>query len=214
MYLGKKIWKRLLKYSTELKGNVSDTKLQEQVYKIVKPLGCRIEVVYGKLPKKVHFLIGGEYDPCLTKQPITIFIHLNKIKQGIYFTENRLKAFLFSLSQTIQHELIHKIQCESNRQFYTKEYYYTKGSAKFRFATMSYLATMEEVDAYAHDLAMEICFHYNGNKGVLKNPDMYQQLTTWILYRRAFRHARWIDVRTQLLKKTYKWLPTVKEKFF
>jgi hypothetical protein len=89
------------------------------------------------------------------------------------------------------------------------------GSAKRGCHNMDYLAMVEEVDAYAHDLAMEIKYHYPDidPKEVLKNLNNYGNLTTWEIYKRVFKKARWKYVRNELLKKTYKWLPYVKEKF-
>jgi hypothetical protein len=214
MHLGKKIWKRLNKNSTELKGHVSEAKIIEITQMMVKPFGCKIVIKHNKLPKNTYFNIGGEYCPVSHRQPITIFIVLNSLKKGIYFTETRLLDFLFILSQTIQHELIHKMQCIRNKKFYTELYHFTKGSSKIGFATLRYFAIKEEVEAYAHDLAMEIKHFYSDidSTVILRNPDKYDCLTTWKLYKKAFRKSRWPMVRNQLLKKTYKWLPSIQEK--
>jgi hypothetical protein len=215
MYLGRKIWKRLQKHTKDLKGYVSEADLLQKVESLVKPYGCKVIIKQNKLPKAAYFTFGGEYCPISTRQAITIFLILNASKTGIYFTKNRLKIFLFLLSQTIQHELIHKSQCKNNKKFYTETYHFTKGSKSNRLSTLKYFAMKEEVEAYAHDLAMEIKYYYSDidSNIVLRNINNYDQLSTWRLYRSAFKKSRWPIVRNQLLKKTYKWLPSIKEKY-
>jgi hypothetical protein len=62
---------------------------------------------------------------------------------------------------------------------------------------------------------MEIKYHYptENVKHVLANIDDYKNLSTWKMYRRAFKRARWNQVRNELLRKTNSWLPHIKEKF-
>ena len=74
---------------------------------------------------------------------------------------------------------------------------------------------VEEIDAFAHDLAMEICYHYpeHDYKNVLKFINEFDRLDTWKIYRKTFKKARWNHVRNELLRKTYRWLPDVKKQY-
>jgi len=217
MYLGSKIWRRLNKHSDKLNGLLTHKQLQEEVQKLLKPFGAKVELKQQDLKTKKFCIVGGEFIPGVVRTPITIFLYVDSNKPQLYISKSNLKNFLFILSQTLQHELVHKHQYQSsnNQKFYTKAYHYTLGSAKSGFRDMNYLATVEEVDAYAHDLAMEIRYYYSelDPKIVLKNLNDYDELTTWRIYRKVFRKTRWKHVRNELLKKTYKWLPYVQEKF-
>lgn len=218
MYLGKQIWRRLNKYSEWIKGKVFANALSENVQGILSPYGAKVRISHQKvIGKKVWFMIGGEFDPSAYHKPITIDIHIREDKGYIYFTEKRKQRFLFLLYQTLQHELVHKLQFKNrgNDRFYTHHYYFTPGASKSSPKKMEYLAMVEEIDAYAHDLAVEIKFYYpqDNPEVVLKRINEYPELDTWKMYTKTFKRARWIHVRNELLRKTYKWLPTVKERF-
>lgn len=162
-------------------------------------------------------MVGGEFDPSLSKNSITIDVHIREDKGYIYFTEEKRQKYIFLLNQTLQHELVHKSQFASRgtSNFYTHHYYFTPGSSKKSAKMMKYLAMVEEIDAYAHDLAMEIKYFYpfEDPKQVLKQVNNYSDLVTWKIYSRAFKKARWPQVRNELLRKTYKWLPKINENF-
>jgi hypothetical protein len=218
MYLGKQIWRRLNKLSDWITGRVGPTSIEEKVNEMLTPYGAKCRIIQLKLSnKKTWFMIGGEFDPSTIFKPITIDICLNSTKKYIYFTQKRKERFLFLLSQTLQHELVHKLQWKhgSSSAFYSKYYYFTPGNSKSSPKTMQYLAMVEEIDAYAHDLAMEIKFLYphDDPAKILKNISQYPDLNTWKMYSRTFKRARWLQVRNELLRKTYKWLPAIKEKF-
>ena len=217
MYLGSKIWRRLNKHSDKLNGLLTHKQLQEEVQKLLKPFGAKVEIKQQEMKTKKFCIVGGEFTPGVVRTPITIFLRVDSNKSQIYISKQKLRDFLFVLSQTLQHELVHKYQYQrsGNQRFYTTTYYYTMGAAKSGCRDMEYLAMVEEVDAYAHDLAMEIRYHYSelDPKYVLKNLNNFNELTTWGIYRKVFRKTRWKHVRNELLKKTYKWLPYVQEKF-
>lgn len=218
MYLGKQIWRRLNKYSEWIEGKVSASTVREKIQEMIAPYGATVKVKYQKnFSKRVWFMIGGEFDASVSRKQITIDIHLREDKGYIYFTERRKQRFIFLLNQTLQHELVHKMQF-TNRgsdNFYTHHYYFTPGSSKSSPAKMEYLAMVEEIDAYAHDLALEIKYNYpfDDYKQILKQINDYSELEIWKMYKKTFKGARWVHVRNELLRKTYKWLPSIKEKY-
>jgi hypothetical protein len=71
-----------------------------------------------------------------------------------------------------------------------------------------YLSDIDEIEAFAHDLALEMQFYYPGKKinDILSRPSRFRKLTTYKVYKRAFGKTDWSDIRKNLLKKTYKWL--------
>jgi len=216
MHLGPKIWKRLNKYSDKLTGKFTISQFKENLEFIIKPFGAKVIIELRSLSKNKLFAIGGEYDFSTNRQPITIFLFINQNKQQIYLSKKRKESFLFQLNQTLQHELIHKFQhAKKQEKFYTTQYNFSKGSAKRGLSSMEYLAIVEEIDAYSHDLAMEIIYYYpeDNYKTILNNLSKYKKLYTWNLYSTTFKGARWNHIKAVLLLKTYKWLPLIKEKF-
>lgn len=218
MYLGKQIWRRLNKNSEWISGKVFASTIEKNLKDIIAPYGAKVKIVSQKVfPKRGWFMVGGEFDPTLYRKPITLEIHIREDKGYIYFTERRKQRFIFLINQTLQHEIVHKLQFKNRggNNFYTHHFYFTPGSSKKPSRSMEYLAMVEEIDAYAHDLALEIRFLYplDDPKQILKNINQYKDLDTWRLYSRTFKRARWIHVRNELLRKTYKWIPTIKENF-
>lgn len=218
MYLGKQIWRRINDHIGWAKGTVSASIVEREVQNIIRPFGAKVKIKQIKFTnKKTWFMVGGEFAPDVYRQPITIEIFLNSQKGYIYFTQKRRERFIFLLAQTLQHELVHKLQFKNrgDERFYTEHSYFTPGNSKSSPKTLDYLSMIDEIDAHAHDLAMEIKYHYplDDPIKILRRVSEYPDLPTWKIYNRAFRGARWAQVRNELLRKTYKWLPTVKEPF-
>lgn len=218
MHTGNQIWKRLNVNLEWLSGAISLSKLKRELDSLLKPYGAKVKLVPISFSSKKHwYMIGGEYTPGKYHMPIDIELCYNRNKTYIYFTEKRRKRFIFLLNQTLQHELVHKIQFKTkgDEKFYTHHFYFQPGKTFSSHKRLEYLAIVEELEAYAHDLAMEIKYHYPhiDPKQIIENIDSFSNLTTWKMYRRAFKRTKWNHVRTELLRKTNKWLPHIKENF-
>lgn len=218
MNIGNQIWTRLNSDTAWMKGRVSPSTLRDNVEYLIKPYGARLDLIPLKFQsKKTWFMIGGEYIPGQYHMPITIELCFSKERNHIYFTEKRKARFLFLLNQTLQHELVHKMQFKDKGgdKFYSHHFYFSQGKSFSNPKRLEYLAIVEEIEAYAHDLAMEIKYYYpfEDPDEVLLNLDDYKLLFTWRVYRRAFKGARWNHVREELLQKTHTWLPEIREKF-
>lgn len=215
MYQGKRIWRRLNKNTEWMQGQVTAEVFLENTRRMIAPFGVRLEYIYDfRFTSRTPFKIGGEYDPYRSKQSIAVIIHLNPANL-ITFTQNRKRRFLLLLNQTLQHEKLHQYQFarRGENRFYAKVVNFYKCSSKTRMRTLEYFANVDEIDAYAHDLAMEIKFHYPHENPyfVLNNINKFKHLTVWNTYKKAFKGARWVHIREELLRKTNSWLPTVKD---
>lgn len=215
MYQGRRIWRRLNKTIEWMQGEVTSDLFIQKTKRMLAPFGANLEVIYDfRFTSRTPFKIGGEFDPYRFKRPITIIIHLNP-SNLIKFTDKRRKRFLFLLNQTLQHEMLHKHQFikRGENRFYAKVVNFARCSSKTRMRTLEYFANMDEIDAYAHDLAMEIKFYYpNENYHfVLNNISKFKHLAVWDTYKKAFKGARWLHIREELLRKTNTWLPTIKD---
>ena len=125
---------------------------------------------------------------------------------------NEWKRFKFLVSQVIQHETIHQVQwlhrdpCDEKVQLDFRNF--NGGS---REEEKLYLSELDEIDAYGHDIAMEIKFFYPNRDPieVLSNINKCRKLWSYSYYKKTFRGDDWQQIRHKLLKKTYQWLPHV-----
>jgi hypothetical protein len=72
-----------------------------------------------------------------------------------------------------------------------------------------YLADPDEIDAYGHDIAMEIKFFYPKQDPyeVLNKIGSKRKLWSYNYYKKTFKGDDWSHIKSRLLKKTYQWIP-------
>jgi hypothetical protein len=215
MYLASKINRRIDGMRPMLQGSVPLETVWEQTQRALKPLGVKVHFIPDHDIPPAEMSCSGLYDWSRKKQPVEISLHFNSRKRRYNFTEKNWQRFRFLLSQVVQHEFIHKNQFSYRQCFEdggTCLYYDIKGSEKSDKDHMDYLAELDEIDAYAHDIAMEIRHHYSQHDPykVLDTINQRKKIWSWNYYREAFKDSEdWSDVRNRLLKKTYLWLPYV-----
>lgn len=215
MYLAPRINRRIAALRSELRGSVPLETVLELVQTALKPFGIRVYCIPDDTLTRPDFICSGTYDFNKKRQPIDIVLHFNQGNRCFNFTTQSWRRFSFLLSQVVQHELIHKCQY-SHRQAIENGgstlYYDIKAGEKSDKEHMDYLAEFDEIEAYAHDIALEILHHYPDTDpyDVLRNINRRRRLWSWNFYRAAFKYSEdWSDVRHRLLKKTYLWLPIV-----
>ena len=146
----------------------------------------------------------------IPSRKISISLLVNSRGNVFNLEESSWKHFKFLLSQTLMHELIHQYQHVMRRDESTwvKHYWIERVGPMHKLGERVYLSDMDEVDAYAHDLAMEIKYYYPKHtlSKVFKNINYKKSLSTYRMYSKAFRKTDWFNIRKILLKKTYKWL--------
>lgn len=179
-----------------------------RAFKKVEPFKFKFELYedYGK----GDFSVSGLYD--MSEDTRYIVINLPKTFKTFNIDEAKWKEFKFALSQVCQHETIHKLQwqhrdgiecdrlpLEFRSEISTKE------------EEQNYLNDVDEIDAYAHDIAMEIKFFYPKKDPlkVLQKLSRHKKIWSYVYYKRTFRGTNWSSIRNRLLKKTYLWLPHV-----
>ena len=141
------------------------------------------------------------------------YIILNFPKETKHFTisEKNWREFKFAVSQVCQHETIHQLQWE-NRELDGEPC-----EIDFRNLTGSiseekeYLADIDEIDAYGHDIAMEIKYSYPKKDPyeILRTIDSRKKVWSYNYYKKTFKGDDWSKIKNRLLKKTYQWLPYV-----
>jgi len=156
-----------------------------------------------------EFTISGLYD--MTQDKKYVIINVSKDSNSLFFDEPTYEQFKFLVSQTIQHEAIHQDQWQH------RDYIDDVVKLDFRnvYGTLSeereYLSDIDEIDAYAHDIAMEIKFYYpfKDPYEVLRNINRSRKIPSYKYYKRTFGKCDWQKIKKQLLNKTYKWMAYV-----
>lgn len=162
--------------------------------------------VFSDLEKDTYS-ISGLYD--MSKDTRYVILNFSDKSFDLDLPEESWDEFKFYLSQVIQHETIHKDQW----QYRSRD----EDPIKLDFRNLngtvdeerSYLSDLDEIDAYGHDIAMEIkyCYPKKNPYDVLRNIGRTRKLSSYNYYRRIFRGCDWSTIKHKLLSKTYKWMP-------
>lgn len=164
---------------------------------------------------KEEYCVSGLFDP-FTDDVFVVFGVPKKSYTPINLIyKESWDTFKFMFSQTLQHELIHKYQsiarddnidegADSDIDHRTKDLSVEE--------CREYLSDFDEIDAYSHDIAMEICYYYwNRNPyEVLRHIDKTRKLWSYNYYKKTFSKKDWTRIKSKLLKKVYQWMPHVK----
>jgi hypothetical protein len=101
----------------------------------------------------------------------------------------------------LQHELIHREQYR--RKAVDNGYTFSD--------ERTYLSNPDEIDAYSHDIAMEIVYFYGETQKyeIIRNISEKSEVASYKIYENIFKNSDWELIRRKLIKKTYLWLDYV-----
>lgn len=221
MYLASKIHKELNVHFPpgEIIGReIPYGEISKKLNKILRPMGAKIRVnrdpalKIKRGSKKQLYSFSGWFDTMRKKNAIVLNMHFSPSKKTFKFTKANYQGFIFMFSQIVQHEFIHQSQYafrpeQSDR--FVKVHYSDKIS-KERVKEIEYLSTWCEIEAYAHDIAMEIKYYYSNVKpeNVIKQIDNYRKLYSYLVYKKAFKGLNWNKLKKSLLRKIWRWIPS------
>jgi len=175
-----------------------------------KPLPFRFKYETYKDYKRNEYSVSGLYDMDVNTK--YVIFNLSETCKTLHINESRWREFKFSISQVCQHETIHQLQWQhrdgSEMDRSSLEF---RESRRPRSEEKEYLSDFDEIDAYAHDIAMEIKFYYPKHHpyNVLKTLNQRKKLWSYSYYKKTFKGENWDPIKARLLKKTYLWLPYV-----
>jgi len=159
---------------------------------------------------KEDYSVSGIYDQETDKK--YVILNFASTCKTFTLTPEKWKEFKFAVSQVCQHESIHQCQWSMVADPSLKV---TTGKLDFRMEQeddeKEYLADPDEIDAYGHDIAMEIKFFYPKKDPykVLQNINRHKKLWSYNYYKKTFQGDDWEHIKRHLYKKTYKWIPYV-----
>lgn len=217
MFLASKLHKRMeqiLPPQKFLGVEVPYTELSKMFNTLLKPYGIKARVARDdsmNKEKSAPFVFSGYFDTQKKRMPIVITLHVPSAKDAVKFNKVRYNYLMFSLSQIVQHEYIHKSQFTFRPEESEKRVsvMWDKNLPKEKIDQIDYLREWCEIEAYAHDIAMEIKFNYPDKKPeqVLKELDKHHKLWSYMFYKKPFRGVKWDKVKKSLVKKIWRWLP-------
>lgn len=156
-----------------------------------------------------EFMVSGLYDMAYNKK--YIILNFSLYSDYINLTHYSFETFKFFVSQVIQHETIHQDQWQyrdGTEDPVKLDFRNTTGTLR---EEREYLSDIDEIDAYAHDIAMEILFYYPKENpyNILKTINRRRKIPSYLYYKDTFKNTSWTKVKNRLLSKTYGWIPHV-----
>lgn len=191
---------------------ITYTKLSKQLNNILKPLGARVRVIKDKglKGKRNTFYVTGYFETENRKVPITIQVFVPPTKNGFTLSKTKYNYLRFAFSQITQHEFIHKSQFSTNPDYFEKQIrvYHSDRLSKKRIKMIEYLSERCEVEAYAHDIVLEIKNSYPKKKPetVIAHIDKYKNLPSYNLFKQTFAGTEWSKLKESLTKSMSRWI--------
>lgn len=195
------------------------TEITKRLNKILRPMGAKIKthrditLKTSKRSTQQPFMFSGYFDTEKEKDAIVLTLHRAPNKTTHKFTKKNYDCFIFVFSQILQHEKIHESQFFFRPEQAEKKIkvYHSDKISKKRKEQIEYLREWCEVEAYAHDIAMEINTYYKDKNPeyVLRHIDKHNRyLNSYKVYTKAFKGTDWDRLRKSLLRKIWRWLPS------
>ena len=153
--------------------------------------------------------VSGLYD--MEEDIKYIILNFPKEQKHYSITNENWRDFKFAVSQVCQHETIHELQWqnrEKDGEPCTIDFRNLTGSI---LEEKEYLADIDEIDAYGHDIAMEIrfCYPKKDPYEILRTIDKRKKLWSYNYYKKIYKGDDWSRIKKRLLKKTFQWMPYV-----
>ena len=210
MYLSKDIDRRFTNNRFKFDGFVTYRSLSVRLrntFSIISNL--KFKIIRTEELDVNEFSVGGLYNQSTDLK--YIILNVSNYSNEMIFDACLWKDFTFLISQTIQHETIHQ------DQFKFRELCDDEIKIDFRFTSLNtvddrcYLADNDEIDAYAHDIAMEIKHFYplSNPYDVLRLIGSKRKLPSFSYYKNTFKGRDWSDIKKRLFLKIFKWIPHV-----
>lgn len=208
MYLSATINEAFDNNKEKFLGNLSYKTIQRRlgmIFDYPKDLKFKVET-FGDIDAE-EFTVSGLYDMVYDKR--YVILNFSDKADTITLSDYTYDHFKFLVSQTIQHETIHQSQYEQREEIEEPVKLDFRNFAGTLSEEREYLSDLDEIDAYAHDIAMEIKFFYpNENPyNVLRNVSKRRKVPSYSYYKRIFKGCNWTNIKHKLLHKTYNWMP-------
>jgi hypothetical protein len=204
VYLCTEIFQRLDEHQELFVGYQRHQEIASNLQKVLKPYHVKVNVKTDNTLDKTDLAVGGEFYYDRTYQPIHLHLHFPPKAHGKFQWKGKWEHFRFLVAQVLQHELIHQHQCQFPDHL-DGNYYDMNIDNK----DINYFSELDEIDAFGHDIAMEIRYYYPNENPyqVLKTVSRRKYIYSYKYYTRTFKGLDWNKIRHRLIKKANNWLP-------
>ena len=200
-----KIEKIILKNKELLIGKHSHDTLKSIIENNFRKYRVRVNIVPSFDDIGLNLMgFGGSYDDESDMIDLDIFV-TDTEDNIISIPESFWGEFKFKLMQLLAHEIIHR------NQFIARDG--ISDSKKYRVHKnptddQKYLSDADEIDAYSHDIALEILNFYKKSEKTDIFSSFYKKskLESLSIYKKTFENTNWTKIYRKLVKKSYKWV--------
>lgn len=186
---------------------------------VVRPFRASVSIVQEANEMRSEIPLSGEFDLRKPKaKRINIRLHVPNGYTSVKLNAEAIQAYRWRIPQILQHELIHadfadwRHEHSITQDFNNRvEFYPSKRLSKQRISRIGYLTELEEIDAYAHDIAYEAKMYYPTIPAleVLRTATRRRYLHSLNIYQESFSGLDWTVVRKKLLSRAKQWVPEV-----
>ena len=204
VYLCQKILDTLDTHRSLFDGYQRQPDIANNLQKVLKPFHAKVKVHTNKTLDRGDVAIGGEFHYDRTYQPIHLHLHFSPKAQGKFQWTDKWEHFRFLVAQVLQHELIHQHQCQFPE--HAEGNYF---DMNIDDKDIHYFSELDEIDAFGHDIAMEIRYYYPKEDPyqVLKTVSRRKYIHSYKYYTNTFKGLDWTCIRKRLIKKANNWIP-------
>ena len=199
-----KVEKLILKNKDKFIGRHTHNEFKNLIKKIFKKYRVKVNILTVFENDSIDLTgFGGAYDSEKDIIELDFFVTLNET-DTILISESFWSEFSFRLTQLIQHEQLHRQQSVArDHLFESRKYKVEKDDSGER----EYLSDSDEIDAYSHDIALEIMKFYKNHQkyDIFSKISRKKRLESLKIYKKAFKNTKWTKIYKKLMKKTYKW---------
>ena len=127
-----------------------------------RPFGSKVSIASDHNVSPGMIVVSGEHCPWKVRQNIELFLNYNPDSYRALVTEDSWKGLRFDLSQTLQHELIHRDQCaymtfpKDEWEDHNCKVYASRAKTFRQKEIQEYFGSTEEITAHAHCIMMEL----------------------------------------------------------
>ncbi|HIA11717.1 MAG TPA: hypothetical protein EYN69_06550 [Flavobacteriales bacterium] len=162
MILGGEIESALDKIACLLVGKVNSAAHQKIIQSALKSFGAKVSITSDHNVSLGKIVVTGEHCSWKVRQNIELFLNYHPDSYRALITDKSWKVLRFDLSQTLQHELIHRDQCsymtfpKDEWEDHNCKVYASRGKTYRQKEVQEYFGSTEEIAAHAHCIMMEL----------------------------------------------------------
>jgi len=162
MHLANTINRALDKIADQMIGSVNSASHCKLVQDAFRPFKAKIRVALDDVVSKDMIVVTGAYAPWRKRQNIEVYLNYKPGSKRVLVTKDVWKQLRFDLSQTLQHELVHRMQCEHIKipsedwEDHACKVYSSNANIPAKRDAQEYYGANDEIEAHAHCIMMEL----------------------------------------------------------